>query len=412
MLNSIRDIFSGAAAKYLSAVDAGNRRSASIHQHEIGGLPSVGFKQFLGEPGKSQEFKYPCLMAYIHDDGEVELCRDEVTWYNSRRRVEHRGPEYRLYYKDNEVTANLAAGDFFLIAKHHDNSLLMVFAPPDSTYEFQLRHLFGIEQPSEKFRVADMPTDTLILPLKLLLEELGIEAFDERSSSNDLDIIFERFGTAFPKTAEFSSLARELSEQDSRADPDGALVGWMDREERLFRAFERHVVQEQLRKGFGTNGDDVDEFIRFSLSVQNRRKSRVGHAFENHLGKVFNDNGLPFEKGGAGRVTENNAKPDFMFPGFIAYHNLNIETRSVFLLGAKTTCKDRWRQVLAEGDRLPVKYLATLEAGISSAQTSEMQAKQLQLIVPASVHSTYSSDQQQWLFRLQDFISLVRSKLS
>ena len=39
-------------------------------------------------------------------------------------------------------------------------------------------------------------------------------------------------------------------------------------------------------------------------------------------------------------------------------------------LAAKTTCKDRWRQILSEADRLrdENKYLCTMQQGISSAQ--------------------------------------------
>ena len=45
----------------------------------------------------------------------------------------------------------------------------------------------------------------------------------------------------------------------------------------------------------------------------------------------------------------------------------------------KSTCKDRWRQVLTEADRIEKKYLFTLEAAISNNQTDEMQAKNVQL---------------------------------
>jgi hypothetical protein len=50
----------------------------------------------------------------------------------------------------------------------------------------------------------------------------------------------------------------------------------MDREEVLFRTLERHIVNERLRRGFS----DGDEFVAFSLSVQNRRKARAGRALE------------------------------------------------------------------------------------------------------------------------------------
>jgi len=62
------------------------------------------------------------------------------------------------------------------------------------------------------------------------------------------------------------------------------------------------------------------------------------------------------------------------------------------MLGVKSTCKDRWRQVLAEADRIDQKHLLTLEAAISINQTAEMQSKQLQLVVPAAVHGVVSEN--------------------
>ena len=42
------------------------------------------------------------------------------------------------------------------------------------------------------------------------------------------------------------------------------------------------------------------------------------------------------------------------------------------MLGAKSTCKDRWRQVLAEDEKISRKHLLTLEPGISEPQTHQM----------------------------------------
>jgi hypothetical protein len=406
VLDSVNEIFEGAAAKYLSVVDSDPSRS---NQHEIGGLPSVGFKSYLGTPGKSDEYRFPSLMAYFTDEGDVELCQDVVTWYDSRRKNPNRSPEYRLYYKSNPVTELIRPTDFFLVAKKHDGSLLLLFTSAGSSVEFQLRHLFGLSNISHDFISASMPLQTLILPLKMLLEEIGISAFDEGEAQSDLDMLLNRFPDKFPKTAEFSAVAREVTDFDCVTDPDAALVGWMEREEALFRAYERHIVSKRLRSGFGLNGDDVDEFIAFSLSVQNRRKSRVGHAFENHLDFLFREHMLSFEKGGGSRVTENKAKPDFLFPDFNAYHNLSYPVSKIFLLGAKTTCKDRWRQVLSEGDRMERKFLTTLEAGISITQTDEMRAKSLQLVIPSGIHGSFTKDQRRWLYSMSDFINEIRA---
>jgi hypothetical protein len=184
----------------------------------------------------------------------------------------------------------------------------------------------------------------------------------------------------------------------------------MEHEEKLFRIYERHLVQARLRNGFGANGDNVDEFISFSLGVQNRRKSRVGLAFESHLNALFKARGLRFEQGrGKAFTTENNSKPDFIFPDFASYHNQKFPVEKLFLLGAKTTCKDRWRQVLNEAHRIAHKHLITLEAAISEGQTREMQASGLQLVVPLPIHSTYTASQRIWLVGLEEFVGSIIS---
>ena len=154
---------------------------------------------------------------------------------------------------------------------------------------------------------------------------------------------------------------------------------------------------------------DVDEFISFSLSVQNRRKSRVGFALEHHLAALFKSNSLKFERG---VKTENNNKPDFLFPGTAEYARSNFPPSKLVMMGSKSTCKDRWRQVLSEAKRIKQKHLFTLEPGISENQTSEMKAKNLQLVLPQSLHQTYKSSQQNWLMNLQEFVGLVSSKQS
>lgn len=168
-------------------------------------------------------------------------------------------------------------------------------------------------------------------------------------------------------------------------------MAWMEREEILFRTLEKHVIGERLSKGFDS---DVDGFIQFSLSVQNRRKSRAGLALENHLEVVFDELGVKYSRAA---ITENKSKPDFIFPGRTEYLDLEYDALALTILGVKSTCKDRWRQVLAEADRIKKKHLLTLEAAISSNQTDEMRAKELQLVLPKGLHETYSTEQRKWL---------------
>ena len=429
--DKISDYFEGVAAKYLSAVDAEPDRS---NGHEIGGLPAAGFRDYLGTPGKNEEFRFRTKQVYIGDDSEAPVIAEGlVTWYDARRKQPHRSPEYRMYYYDSAVTDCISEGDFFLVAKLREGvlpaadpvmqkelanagsgALLMIFTPPGSTVERQLRTLFGVGSVNGSFKCGTLDSVELLLPLRMMLEDLGVEVEpDPARSENWLDLLIHNFGgEQFPATSVFSEFARKsIATEVSPVDtPDDTLMKWMEHEERLFRIYERHIVQVRLKAGFGEDGQDVDGFIGFSLSVQNRRKSRVGHAFEGHLDCLFKHNHLMFEQGrGKGRITENNAKPDFIFPSFAAYHDSTYPATRLLMLGAKTTCKDRWRQVLSEADRIPYKHLVTLEPAISDAQLTEMRTQHLQLILPAPIHSTYSGEQRLTLLSLGDFINKIRA---
>ncbi|MEZ8774367.1 type II restriction endonuclease [Vibrio sp. 10N.247.310.17] len=404
MFEQLADIFSSAAFKYLSVVDADPGRS---NQHEIGGLVAAGIGRQLGTPNDGSQISIPATMVYLDADDEQPLiCEDKVTWYDARYHNETRAPEWRLYYKSNDVSNRFQPGDFFMIALTTEGNLLMIFCSPESDYELQIRSLFGVRDTETNERgltrvIMDM---AVAAPIRLMFARYGIEVGND--GTNYLDRILDRFGPTFPKTREFSSFARSLTEDICPAShPDQALFNWMEAEESAFRQLEKHIVQEKLRAGFGENGDDVDEFVRFSLSVQNRRKCRSGHAFENHIEEILIASGLNFERGAK---TEGRQKPDFLFPNSASYANLDFPVEQLRILGAKTTCKDRWRQVLAEAERIEHKHLITMEPAISEHQTNQMRDKNLQLVVPEDLHQHYLPGQAEWLMTFREFIDEVK----
>ncbi len=108
--------------------------------------------------------------------------------------------------------------------------------------------------------------------------------------------------------------------------------------------------------------------------------------------------------------TESKSKPDFIFPGIEEYGDLEYDPLHLTMLGVKSSCKDRWRQVLAEADRIEKKHLLTLEAAISETQTDEMRSKKLQLVLPNELHDTYSEAQQSWIINVSQFTEHARQR--
>lgn len=395
------DYFEGVGVKRLSAVDANPKRS---NQHEVGTTAEMR-RDFLGA---EQNTRFNAIYVWL---GEEQEGFSEVGWathYDARANDPNRSAEWRLYYPANPITEAMSEGDTLFLAKHKDGTLWFIVAPQGSTSEQQLFWLFGVrpQGPSFVSRGVSENEPGLDFAARFILEELGIEF--EEPDADKLDAIIDRFGLTFPTTVAMSDLAR-LTMPEVRAEdgPDAALVAWLDHEEAMFRRLERRIVSERLRQGF-TNGDetDVDGFIQFSLSVQNRRKSRMGHSLEHHLGAVFQAFGIRHARG---VITENKHKPDFLFPDAATYQAAPAGgSPGLMMLGAKSSCKDRWRQVLAEAAKINPKHLLTLEPGISQPQTDQMAASALQLVVPAPLHQSYNADQQAWLWDLSHFIHEVQ----
>jgi hypothetical protein len=400
----LSEYFDGVAVKTLSVVDATPSRS---NQHEVG--TTAAMRRFLGE--NKNQFD----VTYLWLAGEQESITEAgwATHYDSRENQTHRPAEWRLYYPSNPVTEMMNADDTLFVAKRPGNDLLFIVTPAGSTIQNQLLWLFGFEsQPALRFAIQDYEGDgdaQLDFTARLILDEIGIEFEDP--DANSLDRIIERFGTTFPTTKVLSDLARlTLPGVDARDDPDAALVAWLTHEEALFRRLERRVVSARLEQGFVVeNHVDVDGFLYFSLQVQNRRKSRMGRAFENHLAAVFGALDLRFE---TQALTEQGNTADFLFPGAAAYHDPTFSRERLTFLAAKSTCKDRWRQVLPEARLVWPKHLITLEPAISPGQTEQMRSEGVQLVVPRSIQDSYQLDQRSWLVDLTAFVDLVRGRES
>ncbi len=78
------------------------------------------------------------------------------------------------------------------------------------------------------------------------------------------------------------------------------------------------------------------------------------------------------------------------------------------MLAAKTSCKDRWRQIVSEADRVDRKHLLTLQEGLSLNQFREMKDANVQLVVPAGLIKKYHKDIRAELVTLDAFIAEVR----
>lgn len=213
----------------------------------------------------------------------------------------------------------------------------------------------------------------------------------------------------FPTTFQMSQAARDIWQQVNRRlsfiteNPDKQLVGWTDVEFKLFRAVENEKYRDFLHHGFNC----VDDFVVVANSVLNRRKSRAGKSLEHQLEALFDGNHLLYT---AQAKTELRKTPDFIFPSEEQYHNMSFPSDKLISLAAKTTCKDRWRQVITEAARIPIHHLCTLQQGISSEQLKEMESENVVLVVPNQYISSYPAASRNKIWTVKKFIAYVKEK--
>ena len=214
----------------------------------------------------------------------------------------------------------------------------------------------------------------------------------------------------FPGTRDLSNMASEaydsifdISPDDILKDPDTMIRKWIGTESDLFYLFEDHYY----RPVYTTPFRSIGEFAEAANSFLNRRKSRFGKSLEHHLSRVFTKSQIRFTEQ---EVTEGNKKPDFLFPGIQEYRDDLFPTDDLTFLGAKTTCKDRWRQVINEARRIETKYLFTLQPSISANQLKEMQEEHVVLVIPEDNRNTFDARFRDGLLSLKQFVNMVQVK--
>lgn len=232
----------------------------------------------------------------------------------------------------------------------------------------------------------------------------------DKTEDVEIDAFIKRMRGEFPDSKTMSFEARKI--QDAVYDhkelvilnPDRKLLDWTDMEYKLFHSLECAKYGQGVKEGFAS----IDEFIELANEILNRRKSRAGKSLEHHLSEIFKMNGLLFQEQA---ITENKKKPDFIFPSQDAYLNPDFPLEKLTVLAAKTTCKDRWRQILNEANRLRdgYKYLCTLQQGISPMQMDEMKAEKVILVVPKPYISSYPAEKRQGILTIHDFIHRVKA---
>lgn len=186
---------------------------------------------------------------------------------------------------------------------------------------------------------------------------------------------------------------------------DLRLIKRRDCEYQIFRSVEECVELPIIQQGF----NNIEEFVSRAQTILQRRKSRSGRSLELHTREIFIEENLSEGKDFEYQPeSEGGKNPDFLFPSGNAYRDPAFPRKKLRMLGVKTTCKDRWRQIINEADRVQQKHLLTLQEGVSEGQFREMLNAKIQLVVPAPLMEKYPKAVRPHLQSLESFIADVR----
>lgn len=367
--------------KFLSANDTGKTGG-----HQAGiyiSKPSIPI--LFNEPGMRGTNKDRYVNIKWHNDFSTN---SRFIYYGIATRDEYRITRFGrdFPFLSSEYTGAL----FILIQDTEDNYQGFILNTDDEINQFL--DMCGLS-PTETNRLIEMQRTT-----------------PEEQERLEFSRFLSELETDFPSSEHMSAAARRI--QDAvfnhkeliQKNPDQKLLDWTNIEFRLFRFLEYARYGDIIRNGFSS----LDDFLTTASQILNRRKSRAGKSLEHHLAAIFDGNLITYE---AQAITEGNKKPDFLFPSQEAYHDMSFSTEKLVSLAAKTTCKDRWRQVINEADRLRgrSKFLCTLQQGISAAQIDEMEREQVVLVVPEPYIKTYPKERRERIWTLRKFVQYVKS---
>ncbi|MDG4720189.1 MULTISPECIES: type II restriction endonuclease [Thalassospira] len=377
-----------------------NKHQAGVYipqeQREGGFFPELSVKERLDPEAKPIRESF---FSTVWPQNGNEEKRSRLVHYTSK------GPETHLTGLPKSLFCDLLPASFFLMAKQQRaGGTVFICMTIDSTSE-EVAYLEDLLSLEPDFIVGEF--DTGVVKQQ---EQEGILGFADQivAAWQRGEIgLFAATSAKMPTTLELAHIARsKFMDIHRRKDinpfemdcPGDALreisrsIEWD-----LFREYQRQERAVQLvRIVFGDEPkafnaieimrrltDALAEIDKLMLSASQQRKSRAGYSYEHHIEAMLGAALIPFEKQ---VVLENKKRPDFVLPSLSYAKRVKIENQQGLILSAKTTLRERWKQVEREkGDR--DLYLTTVDENIPASTIEDMARINVQLVIPESLLS-------------------------
>ncbi|QGW67071.1 EcoRII [Lysobacter soli] len=244
----------------------------------------------------------------------------------------------------------------------------------------------GLFLPADYLLRARDEYSQLIEELSHALAQGTLPAFIASAALPSTDALAQMAQTQFMRGRRLSS----LSPFALAAPGDAVMTISRDIEYALYRQAEmRHRAAEVLRilTGQGGGVDIATAVVRgfgaldaTFLSASQHRKSRAGMSFEHHIRRLLEDGNIRYEA----QAVTGGRRPDFVMPTSASLANNAAEHHVSMVLSAKTTLRERWKQIALERFASPI-FLATVDDRISDEAIRDMSGHNICLVVPESL---------------------------
>lgn len=134
--------------------------------------------------------------------------------------------------------------------------------------------------------------------------------------------------------------------------------------------------------------DELPAIDALMLSAAQQRKSRAGYSYEHHIEAMLTGGKIPFEKQ---VIIEARKRPDFIVPSLAFVDSGKPEASTGLILSAKTTLRERWKQVEREKGSRNL-YLTTVDENIAGNAIEDMASIGVHLVIPEGLMASKETE--------------------
>lgn len=370
-----------------------------------GGSNQAGF--YVPRPVRESDF-LPTLKAdnpakphIFHAEVEIlwpqtgEITRSQMRHFSNKGAEAHITRVARSLFKELTPASLLLMGRFKASSKDSNYWAVIVDSASEeaelleTVFDLDANFHYAIFAPSKFHDYATSTSDEL----NALIEE-----FRSAIRRGAIDALVAKYAT-IPNPAVIAESARSQwlnTHGFSTFDPwviaapgDAIMEISREIEYRLYRRHElRRRTSELLSILYGSNDlpsgliQRYPELDQVLLSASQQRKTRAGRSFEHHIAASLKAGRIRFVE----QAVTGGRRPDFVLPDLPVLRSRKRGYGDALVLAAKTTLRERWKQVATEKLNCEV-FLATVDDRVAANSVREMADAGIRLVVPEALKS-------------------------